>query len=159
MPGIGSSLLTREVLRRRGPQVKGVPQVIGVVATRRCGRSKGTPMFTGIIEEAGRVVHVTAGSIRISADRVVDGTELGQSIAIDGVDITVTEIIGSELVFNVMPETYRQSTLGRVAVDTRVNLERSLRRPTQRKRAAWPSDSKQRRRGYEVAASSSCSSL
>jgi riboflavin synthase len=84
-------------------------------------------MFTGIIEEVGRVVDVTAGSIRVNADRVVDGTKLGQSIAIDGVDLTVTDIIGSELAFNVMPETYRQSTLGRIAVDTRVNLERSLR--------------------------------
>jgi riboflavin synthase len=83
-------------------------------------------MFTGIIEEVGRVVKVRAGSIRIRADRVADGTTLGQSIAIDGVDLTVFEIIGSEMAFNVMPETYRQSTLGHVAAGAQVNLERSL---------------------------------
>jgi riboflavin synthase len=84
-------------------------------------------VFTGIIEEVGEVIDVRGGSMRVRADRVLKGTEPGQSVAIDGVDLTVVQITPTELRFNVMPETYRQSTLGGLAAGTRVNLERSLR--------------------------------
>lgn len=55
----------------------------------------------------------TAEVLRVPADRVLAGTQLSVSIAIDGVDLTVIETTGSDLPFNVMPETYRQTTRGR----------------------------------------------
>lgn len=84
-------------------------------------------MFTGIIEEVGEVTAVAGGTLRVRATRVLEGTKLGDSIAIDGVDLTVERIDGDELQFEVMPETFRQSTLGRAAPGVQVNLERSLR--------------------------------
>jgi riboflavin synthase len=84
-------------------------------------------MFTGIVEEIGEVTAVSSTTLRVRATRVLEGTKLGDSIAIDGVDLTVAMIDGDELQFEVMPETIRQSTLGRAAPGIYVNLERSLR--------------------------------
>jgi riboflavin synthase len=58
---------------------------------------------------------------------VLEETKLGDSIAVDGVDLTVTAIIGRTLRFEVMPETYRQTTLTRLRRGNTVNLERSVR--------------------------------
>jgi riboflavin synthase len=84
-------------------------------------------MFTGIVEEVGEVTAVFGATLRIRATQVLEGTKLGDSIAIDGVDLTVARIDGDELQFEVMPETFRQSTLGRAAPGIYVNIERSLR--------------------------------
>lgn len=84
-------------------------------------------MFTGIVEEVGEVTAVSGATLRVRATHVLEGTKLGDSIAIDGVDLTVATIDGDELQFEVMPETFRQSTLGRAAPGIYVNLERSLR--------------------------------
>lgn len=84
-------------------------------------------MFTGIIEEIGEVTAVSGPTLRVRATHVLEGTKLGDSIAIDGVDLTVERIDGDEMQFEVMPETFRQTTLGRAALGTHVNLERSLR--------------------------------
>jgi riboflavin synthase len=88
-------------------------------------------MFTGIIEEVGEVVAAEAGVLRISAPHVLSDAKLGDSIAINGVDLTVTGIVGGCFDANVMPETYRRSNLGELRPGDRVNLERSLR-PTDR---------------------------
>ncbi len=88
-------------------------------------------MFTGIVEEVGTVVEARDGLVRIAVKRVLDGTRLGDSIAINGVDLTVMEIRGNELAFNVMPETYRRSNLSELEPGDGVNLERSVR-PTDR---------------------------
>ncbi len=84
-------------------------------------------MFTGIVEEIGEVVAARGGMLGIRGSRVREGTKQGDSIAVDGVDLTVTEIVDHDLTFNVMPETYRLSTLGSLRPRSRVNLERSLR--------------------------------
>src|SRR5215470_15748788 len=84
-------------------------------------------MFTGIIEEVGEVIEAGAGVLRIRAPRVLSDAQLGDSIAINGVDLTVAEIDGDTFFANVMPETYRRSNLGRLQVGSRVNLERSVR--------------------------------
>jgi riboflavin synthase alpha subunit len=84
-------------------------------------------VFTGIVEEVGEVVAAGDGVLRVRGERVLDETTLGDSIAVDGVDLTVTEIAGRQLRFNVMPETYRLTTLGSLRAGKRVNLERSLR--------------------------------
>ena len=88
-------------------------------------------MFTGIIEEVGEVVEADPGSLRIRAPRVLTDSKLGDSIAINGVDLTVARIEGDCFVANVMPETYRRSDLGTLHRGDTVNLERSVR-PTDR---------------------------
>ena len=88
-------------------------------------------MFTGIIEEVGEVVEADAGVLRIRAAHILSDAKLGDSIAINGVDLTVTEITGDCFAANVMPETYRRSNLGELQRGDAVNLERSVR-PTDR---------------------------
>jgi len=91
----------------------------------------GADMFTGIIEEVGEVVAASAGVLRIRARTILADAKLGDSIAINGVDLTVTEIAGDCFLANVMPETYRRSNLGSLTAGDAVNLERSVR-PTDR---------------------------
>lgn len=84
-------------------------------------------MFTGIVEEVGEVVAVEAGALRIRTHVVLADAKLGDSIAINGVDLTVNEIDGDVFAAHVMPETYRRANLGELRVGDRVNLERSVR--------------------------------
>jgi riboflavin synthase len=83
-------------------------------------------MFIGIIEEVGTVREAGAGRLVIEARRTVEGTKLGDSIAVNGVDLTVASMDKTDFTFNVMPETYRRSNLGLLAAGDQVNLERSL---------------------------------
>ena len=69
-------------------------------------------MFTGIIEEVGSVLEASEGRLRIGCRTILEGTELGDSIAINGVDLTVAVKGGDSLSFDCMPETYRRSNLG-----------------------------------------------
>lgn len=84
-------------------------------------------MFTGIIEEVGEITEAAEGLLRISAPMILEDANLGDSIAINGVDLTVTHIESGQFLANLMPETYRRSNLGELAVGDRVNLERSVR--------------------------------
>lgn len=84
-------------------------------------------MFTGIIEEVGEVVEAGSGVLRIRARQVLEDAKLGDSIAINGVDLTVAELQGDWFKANVMPETYRRSNLGILKPGDGVNLERSVR--------------------------------
>lgn len=84
-------------------------------------------MFTGIIEEVGEVIEAGAGVVRIRAPQVLSDAKRGDSIAINGVDLTVTEINGDTFAAHVMPETYRRSNLGELCRGDAVNLERSVR--------------------------------
>jgi len=84
-------------------------------------------MFTGIIEEVGAVVEAAEGALRIRAPRIMADAKLGDSIAINGVDLTVAALDGDLFFANVMPETYRRSNLGELRAGDRVNLERSVR--------------------------------
>ncbi len=88
-------------------------------------------MFTGIIEEVGAVIDADRGRLRIRCGTILSGTQLGDSIAINGVDLTVVHIDGESLSFDCMPETYRRSNLGQLQPGDPVNLERSLQ-PTSR---------------------------
>lgn len=83
-------------------------------------------MFTGIIEEAGTVKQAERGHLAIACRNVYEGTNLGDSIAVNGVDLTVMHMDGESLHFNCMPETYRRSNLGQLRPGDLVNLERSL---------------------------------
>ena len=84
-------------------------------------------MFTGIIEEVGVVQEAGEGTLRIAATTVLEDAQLGDSIAINGVDLTVAELDAGAFFANVMPETYRRSNLRTLVAGDRVNLERSVR--------------------------------
>ncbi|MCH8162228.1 MAG: riboflavin synthase [Chloroflexi bacterium] len=82
-------------------------------------------MFTGIIEELGTIREVEEGKLVIDA-KLVRGTNLGDSIAVNGVDLTVAYQDEGGFSAHVMPETYRRTNLSDLKVGDRVNLERSL---------------------------------
>lgn len=88
-------------------------------------------MFTGIVEERGRVASVTpmGDSVRlvISGSSVLDGTRHGDSIAVNGVCLTVVEADAETFSADVMQETLDRSSLGAAAPGTAVNLERAAR--------------------------------
>ncbi len=83
-------------------------------------------MFTGIIEEVGTVRSVTDGELKIAAKTVLWGTNLGDSISVNGVDVTAKYFDEEGFEANIMPETYRRSNLGDLKAGDKVNLERSL---------------------------------
>ena len=87
-------------------------------------------MFTGIIEETGTVRHVAlrgnSGSIQIGAELVLAGTKPGDSIAVNGVCLTVTTMDTKGFTADVMAETLRRSNLGHLKAGDLVNLERAM---------------------------------
>jgi riboflavin synthase len=83
-------------------------------------------VFTGIIEEVGRVISAGAGELAIAASGVTEGMELGASIAVNGVCLTVTDFDQSSFSTKVMPETLKRTNLGRLTSGDMVNLERAL---------------------------------
>lgn len=84
-------------------------------------------MFTGIIEEVGTVIEAGEGTLRIRALHILTDANLGDSISINGVDLTVAEMDSEQFFANLMPETYRRSNLGELKPGDLVNLERSVR--------------------------------
>ena len=87
-------------------------------------------MFTGIIEEVGTVDGMisghSSGELRIRAELVTEGTKPGDSIAVNGVCLTVTRLFSDGFTADVMPETLSRSNLGELSRGSRVNLERAL---------------------------------
>jgi riboflavin synthase len=83
-------------------------------------------LFTGIVRDVGTVVRSSPGELTV-ASRLAVEARLGDSIAVNGVDLTV--MAHDDLTFsaNVMPETLRRSTLSQLAPETAVNLEPALR--------------------------------
>ena len=83
-------------------------------------------MFTGIVEEVGTISKIKSASLVIKADKVLEGTRLGDSIAVNGVCLTVVNIGNNEFEADVMPETKRCSNLSDVKPGDKVNLERAM---------------------------------
>ena len=87
-------------------------------------------MFTGIVEETGSIARVVqggmSGEIKINAAFVLEGTKLGDSIAVNGVCLTVTGLYDDGFTADVMPETLRRSNLGMLKSGDQVNLERAM---------------------------------
>lgn len=87
-------------------------------------------MFTGLVEEIGKVVKVNMGSqsgiIEIQAEKVLEGSKIGDSIAVNGVCLTVTNINRNVFSADVMAETFRRSSLGSLSSGSYVNLERAM---------------------------------
>lgn len=87
-------------------------------------------MFTGIVEEVGTVRSVVSGQISgelaVRASKVLSGTRVGDSIAVNGVCLTVTALLPDGFTADVMPETLRRSNLGKLRQGAKVNLERAM---------------------------------
>jgi riboflavin synthase len=83
-------------------------------------------VFTGIIEEVGRVIWVRSGSLVIAASDVLHGMGRGASMAVNGVCLTVTNFDNSSFSVDVMPETLKRTNLGLLYAGDGVNLERAL---------------------------------
>ncbi len=88
-------------------------------------------MFTGIVEYVGTVVAVSPRGkvvqIAIDCGPIVEGVRLGDSIAINGTDLTVTTLAGTTLRFEMVQETASITNLGLLRPGSRVNLERAMR--------------------------------
>ena len=87
-------------------------------------------MFTGIVEEIGLVENVKKGpasaSVTINAPAVTAGTKTGDSIAVNGICLTVTSLAGSTFTADIMHESLNRSSLSDLRRGSRVNLERAM---------------------------------
>lgn len=87
-------------------------------------------MFTGLVEDLGVVKAITRGTVSrliVASERVAANAYVGDSVAVNGVCLTVTSVSGDELIFDAVPETLSRSTLGSLRSGDRVNLESSLK--------------------------------
>lgn len=84
-------------------------------------------MFTGIVEEVGSVAEASPGHLTVSAATVLDDLKIGDSICVNGVCLTVTNVVAEKFSVDVVPETIRRTNLGRLSSRDPVNLERSMR--------------------------------
>lgn len=88
-------------------------------------------MFTGIIEEIGVIKSVRSGTrsaiLEIGASKVLSATQIGESISVNGVCLTVTTMGATSFTADAMPETLKRSNLGELRPGSPVNLERALR--------------------------------
>ena len=87
-------------------------------------------MFTGLIEEVGTIQNVRRGArscvLTIGCKKVLEGSQIGDSIAVNGVCLTVTSMGGSYYTADVMAETMNRSSLGQLSTGAKVNLERAM---------------------------------
>ncbi|MFF4602476.1 riboflavin synthase [Streptomyces sp. NPDC001339] len=87
-------------------------------------------MFTGIVEELGEVVAVEnlgdSSRFRLRGPVVTEGAKHGDSIAVNGVCLTVVDTVDGEFTADVMAETLHRSSLGALTTGSRVNLERPM---------------------------------
>ncbi len=87
-------------------------------------------MFTGIVEELGCVAAIEGGAqwsrLLIQANKVLEDVRLGDSIAVNGVCLTVTSFTSTHFTADVMPETMKKTSLGRLKRGQVVNLERAM---------------------------------
>jgi riboflavin synthase len=88
-------------------------------------------MFTGIVEETGRVVRAEPArggrALAVEARAVIEGMRPGDSVAVNGCCLTATAVGPDRFDVEMVPETLARTTLGRLRVGDRVNLERALR--------------------------------
>lgn len=87
-------------------------------------------MFTGIVEEIGTIegisINGSSNVIKISANKVLEGTVIGDSIAVNGVCLTVTDISNNSFNADIMPETLNRTYMKNLHKGDKVNLERAM---------------------------------
>ncbi|MEN8700577.1 riboflavin synthase [Bacillus infantis] len=88
-------------------------------------------MFTGLIEEVGRVEQIVHQGktlkLSISASLILEDVGIGDSIAVNGVCLTVTDFTAEKFSADVMPETYHSTSLAELKRNSPVNLERAMK--------------------------------
>lgn len=88
-------------------------------------------MFTGIIEEVGKIKKIekkeNSQTLVIQCQELLEGTKQGDSIAVNGICLTVTKINQDSYEVDVMPETVKRTSLKEVKKDDEVNLERAVK--------------------------------
>lgn len=87
-------------------------------------------MFTGIIEETGTLInvrrHTSGASLTIGGQKVLEDVHIGDSIAVNGICLTVTSFSGNAFTVDVMPETIHRTSLKELSNGSPVNLERAM---------------------------------
>ncbi len=83
-------------------------------------------MFTGIIEEVGTVEKIGGGRLSVRAEKIFSDMRIGDSIAVNGVCLTVCSFGGGVFTADVMGETVRRSSLSELSNGSKVNLERAM---------------------------------
>ena len=83
-------------------------------------------MFTGIVEELGRVAELSGSRLCISASTVLSGSQVGSSIAVNGCCLTVVELDQNSWMTDISDETFSRTNLGALKVGDVVNLERPM---------------------------------
>ena len=83
-------------------------------------------MFTGIVEEIGKVEAATSGRLSFIASKVIKSLKLGDSIAVNGACLTAVAISAETFAVDISPETLQRTNLGLLFPGQSVNLERSL---------------------------------
>lgn len=87
-------------------------------------------MFTGIIEEKGKIENITTGAkscrLTISGNVIFDDLKLGDSVAVNGVCLTVTKVMPDTFEADVMAETMRRTAMATLKKGSAVNLERAM---------------------------------
>jgi riboflavin synthase len=84
-------------------------------------------VFTGLVREVGRVASFEGGRVTIEAPQTAPDARVGDSIAIDGVCLTVVSVDGGSFAFDAVPETLSRTSLATLEPGSRVNLEPALR--------------------------------
>ena len=87
-------------------------------------------MFTGIIEEVGKIISIKKGvksyRLEIGAKKVLENTNIGDSIAVNGICLTVTDMTASTFSADVMAETINRTVLADLKAGSFINLERAM---------------------------------
>ncbi len=83
-------------------------------------------MFTGIVEEIGTIKENAPHHLVIEAGKILEGTQIGDSIAIDGACLTITSLTSNSFEVDIMMESLRCTGLGKLHYGDNVNLERAL---------------------------------
>jgi riboflavin synthase len=83
-------------------------------------------VFTGIVEEVGSVVSISSNGMTVRAEKVMSDLKLGDSISINGACLTAVSLSASEFSVDLSPETMRRTSIGDLAEEGSVNLERAL---------------------------------
>ncbi len=87
-------------------------------------------MFTGIVEEIGVIREIKKGlkycQIKVQANKALENTNIGDSISVNGVCLTVTSIMSTEFTADIVLESLKRSNLGSLKIGSKVNLERAL---------------------------------
>jgi riboflavin synthase len=83
-------------------------------------------LFTGIVEEIGKVSLIQPNKLTVQAAKVLEDTKLGSSMAVNGICLTVTGLTANSFSAGIQPETLRRTNLGHLKTGDEVNLERPL---------------------------------